>query len=442
MDFTTQRFNRGLGIKSSTSSPFSRSTSAYVFVYFSLFSLKFCYFTLNFTFFHRMSVSGRSNASTLQIATHSDYQIETFGLPYPVQVSEALTFGKSAAVSVSCSSNGWAWAVFDRKLYVWQYREPAKTNPMEVMTPQRRTLSGQCRILTLPHSDIGHKAQLITVIVSEGHQMASCLASSPTGEVRYWPSIANDGASIDEHGILDGQEFDQLLILSAQNYLLVTTTCRLVLLQLQHTGGRQSFGHREIRATGGFFSGIGRKIFASIVGSNSGEKENKLIKACGERVHGEIKVTILADQWLQEWSLADSADTFKNDNCDTDILKKVREFYIHSWKGRDVSDTRFWLLDMQMNKGMLFILAAGVNLALGAQIEFSLLAFVHEENGLKTIFGHILRGHKELYTESMEENSKLKFIVSRGVVYVYEDTRIFPIHITGKFHLGSKLNNF
>lgn len=98
-----------------------------------------------------MSISSRS---TLQIAS-SDYTIDTYGIPYPVQVNEALTFGKNSVVSVSCSNNGFAWAVFGRKLFVWQYKEPKQNVPESVMTP-RRTLSGQCRILTLPHCDIGN----------------------------------------------------------------------------------------------------------------------------------------------------------------------------------------------------------------------------------------------------------------------------------------------
>lgn len=108
--------------------------------------------------------------------------------------------------------------------------------------------------------------------------MASCLASSPAGELRYWPSIAHDGASIDENGILDGQEFDQLLNLAPFGYLLVTTTCNLVLLQLQHSGGRQVITYRIIKPPSGFFGGIGRK-FASIVGfNNATDKENVCIR--------------------------------------------------------------------------------------------------------------------------------------------------------------------
>lgn len=66
---------------------------------------------------------------------------------------------------------------------MWQYKESKLNSPKfdNVRTPQRRTVSSQCRELTLPHCDIGHKASLITVFQPEGQQMASCLSISPTG---------------------------------------------------------------------------------------------------------------------------------------------------------------------------------------------------------------------------------------------------------------------
>lgn len=142
-------------------------------------------------------------------------------------------------------------------------------------TPQRRITTAQCRELTLPHCDIGHKASLITVFVPEGQQMASCLAVSPTGDVRYWPSIAHDQSSVDAAGILEGQEFDYLLSIPPIGYIIVTTTCNLVLLQIQLQNGRHNIQHRIIKPPSGFFGGIGKKFASIIIGMNSGqEKEN------------------------------------------------------------------------------------------------------------------------------------------------------------------------
>lgn len=104
--------------------------------------------------------------------------------------------------------------------------------------------------------------------------MASCLSVSPTGDVRYWPSIAHDGSSIDETGILEGQEFDELIRIFPLGYILVTTTCSLVLLQFQLNGGRNTIVHRLVKPPTGFLGGIGKKFASIIIGMNSSDKEN------------------------------------------------------------------------------------------------------------------------------------------------------------------------
>lgn len=142
-------------------------------------------------------------------------------------------------------------------------------------TPQRRATSSQCRELTLPHCDIGHKVSLISVFVHPGHNMASCLAVSPTGDVRYWPSVAHDGSSIDENGILDGQEFHELLSIPPIGYIIATTTCNLVLLKLQLHGGRHAISHKAIKPPSGFFGGLSRKFASILIGMhNNQDKES------------------------------------------------------------------------------------------------------------------------------------------------------------------------
>lgn len=223
-------------------------------------------------------MSVRSNQSTQIVAKSDTFIIESYSLPLPVLINEALTFSeRNVNVSVNCSTNGWAWAVCGRRLLVWQYKDSSLASvKLDIpRTPQRRTATGQCRELTLPHCDIGHKASLITVFLSEAQQMASCLAVSPTGDVRYWPSIAHDGSSIDESGILEGQEFDALLSIPSVGYVLATTTCSLVLLQLQLHNYRHTIVHRAIRPPSGFLGGIGKKFASIIIGMNSNQdKEN------------------------------------------------------------------------------------------------------------------------------------------------------------------------
>lgn len=225
--------------------------------------------------FSRYSISGRSVQSNQIIARSENNVAQSFGLPLPIAVNEALMFSDRQAF-VNCSSNGWAWAVCGRKLWVWQYKETKLISPKfdGMRTPQRRPAVSQSRELTLPHCDIGHKASLITVFTTEGQQMASCLSISPTGDVRYWPSIAHDGLSIDETGILDGQEFDELLNIPSIGYVLVTTTCNLVLLQLQLANGRHNIVYKTVRPPSGFLGSIGKRFASIIIGSNSQDREN------------------------------------------------------------------------------------------------------------------------------------------------------------------------
>jgi nuclear pore complex protein Nup133 len=112
------------------------------------------------------------------------------------------------------------------------------------------------------------------VFTPEGHQMASCLSVSPTGDLRFWPSIAHDGTTIEESGIMDGQEFEEIVNIGQQGYLLVTTTCHLLSLQIQIVNGRQVISHRIIKPPTGFLGGIGKKFASIIIGLNKDDKES------------------------------------------------------------------------------------------------------------------------------------------------------------------------
>lgn len=328
-------------------------------------------------------MSGRSNASTIQIIARSEFNfLEGYGNSVPVKVTELLTFSdKNAAVSVKYSKNGWAWAVSGRKLLIWQFKGPSRiassgSGPDAAKlakTPSGRNVASQCRELTLPHCDIGHKARLITVFVPEGSQTAACLAVSATGDVRYWPSITNT-TSIDENGILEGQEFDQLISINPLGYLLVTTTCHLVLLQLQIQSGRQRIFHRTIKPPSGFFGGFGKKFASIIIGMNSNQdSENKLIKITYEAINSiEYHISVLSEHSLQRWLFSPNTnETFLYE--DLEVSKKIRDFYrTKMWTNRSSEPIDAWMLDMQTTDRGVVILAAGANIAMSPQVYLSL----------------------------------------------------------------------
>ncbi|XP_055603804.1 nuclear pore complex protein Nup133 [Uranotaenia lowii] len=331
--------------------------------------------------------------------------------------------------------------VHGRRLLIWQYRESLSkaavlSNGDGFPTP-RRAMASQCRQLTLPHCDIGHKATLISVFITEGHQMASCLAVSPAGDVRYWPSIAHDGSSIDECNILEGQEFEELVSLNSGNYLLVTTTCSLVQLQIQLHSGRQVIVSRHIKPPSGFFGGIGKKFASIIIGMHSSqERENKLVKVCCEKVsHHEWHLTVLADKWIQRWALSSGSNQNERFLCeDAEIMRKIREFFVHKlWaagsRDSNSSDIELWTLDMQATDRGVVILAAACNQQRTPQVHYALLTFVYEGDGMVLKESAFMK-YKGFYSrEREEEYLGFKFVANRATAYVYNDKVIYPVSL-------------
>lgn len=106
--------------------------------------------------------------------------------------------------------------------------------------------------------------------------MASCIAVSATGDVRYWASIAHDNNSVDL-SILTGQEFVQLLNLpTQQGYLAVTSTCTLVFLRVGLTNGRYTLHHKTIKPATSFLSGFGKKFASMLIGMNNGNDKDQV----------------------------------------------------------------------------------------------------------------------------------------------------------------------
>ncbi|CRL07223.1 CLUMA_CG020204, isoform A [Clunio marinus] len=385
-----------------------------------------------------VSLSGRSNASTMQIIARSEFNIlESYGNAVPVKVTELLTFSdKNAAVSVNYSKNGWAWAVSGRKLLIWQYKGPSRFQGTSsaiglTKTQSNRNTASQCRELTLPHCDIGHKARLITVFVPEGSQATACLAVSTTGDVRYWPSITNS-TSIDENGIMEGQEFDQLTSISPQGYLMVTTTCNLVLLQIRLQNGRQRIIHRNVKPPSGFFGGFGKKFASIIIGMNSNQdSENKLIKIAYEAINStDYHISILSEHFIQRWLFSPNTnETFLYE--DQEISKKIRDFYrLKMWSNRNINETiDSWMLDMQTIDRGVMILAAAANPALSPQVYMSLITIVAESDGFQLKDFQLLRFKTFFSHQQTNLFSNFKFIIVRGIAYIYSERMILPVII-------------
>lgn len=96
--------------------------------------------------------------------------------------------------------------------------------------------------------------------------MPSCIAVSPEGTVRYWPSIAHEGTSVEDSADLQGQECDSLTDIAPLGCILATTTSTIVLVQPQITGGRHSVACRMLKTPQGWLGGIGRRMSSLIFG--------------------------------------------------------------------------------------------------------------------------------------------------------------------------------
>ncbi|XP_017082758.1 nuclear pore complex protein Nup133 [Drosophila eugracilis] len=387
----------------------------------------------------RLSLSVRSTQSIPGI--RSDYNlVESFGCPLPVVVNEALTFSGhgSDTVTAKVTQNGWAWVVQGRRLLIWQYKDTSKSgSPPRAGKPGRRGGLAQCRELTLPYSDLGHKSDLISVFQTEGQQMASCIAVSATGEVRYWSSIAHDGNSVDL-SILTGQEFVQLLNLpTQQGYLAVTTTCNLVFLRVGLTNGRYSLHHKTIKPATSFLGGFGKKFASILIGMNTGsDKDQTLVGMCCESnsESGETVVAVLSDRAIQRWILSNKGNTENLLYEDVEVVRRIREeFKTKFWNVRlpaDNVEIELHLLDFHLVKNKAYILAGAVNAAHAPQMCYALVTGSAQAESMLLESFTPLKINKFFSAKTEEDCLSLRFVVGSSHIYLYTPKIVYPLHLS------------
>ncbi|RVE55286.1 hypothetical protein evm_000184 [Chilo suppressalis] len=197
--------------------------------------------------------------------------IETYGSPLPVMVTETLTFA-SGELSVRLSPCGWCWLVAGRRVVAW----PRESTSSGLSSPAPAGAPPAARELTLPQTDLAHKADLVELFYEDGAQMPSCVGVSPEGLVRYWWSVGHESASVDVSCDLAGQECDRL-VATSEYLLLATTTCSVVLLHPQRHEGRATVTCRVLRPPSGWLGGIGRRVSLLFFGSMPAHADTKLV---------------------------------------------------------------------------------------------------------------------------------------------------------------------
>nr|XP_022913982.1 nuclear pore complex protein Nup133 [Onthophagus taurus] len=321
----------------------------------------------------RLSVSGKSQSINQILLRSQNYFVESYGQSLPVLITEALTFSeRTTPVSANLSDNGYVWLVCGRRVLIWQYRQAVHHG-----TPQRKTATNQCIELKLPQSDLAHKAELVSVFIAPNSNVASCIASSPEGVVRYWPSIAHEGVSIEECVDLQGQECDSLIETNGFGCVLVTTTCTTVILQPQNNSGRHQLICKILKMPSGWLGGIGKRMSSLIFGPISSEQtaEARTVRVLKVEINERSRfVFVLTGHTLHKWKLnLDEPEQYLF-ALDLNILITGECFgNLLDNYNKNQSNAEISIIDIQANKKYVVLLVAGAQTNISPQVHYALI---------------------------------------------------------------------
>ncbi|KAK4884014.1 hypothetical protein RN001_000285 [Aquatica leii] len=376
----------------------------------------------------RITSSVKSGQSVQVILKSAHNFVERFGQSLPVLITEAITFAdRNAVVSARISECGYAWVVCGRRLLIWQYRQ----NVGFTGTPQKKMMvSSQCFELHLPQSDLAHRAELVSVFISSASHTPSCIAVSPEGVVRYWPSVIHDGVSVEQIADLQGQECDSLTDIGGLGSILATTTCSVVWIQPHLSAGRPSLICHNLRTPTGWLGGITKKMSSFIFGPLSTEQnaETRLVRVLTvQENENSWLVYVLAGHSLQKWRL--SANKEELLIFIVELNQLIRDgFRSTIWEqtGGDPSEIDTWLLDIQSDKGNVIILAAAVNMHISPQVHYAMISV---QTNLPTpptnIRDLLLLKMNGLYREDNSSDSlSYRFLLCGTCAYLYNQRTI------------------
>lgn len=374
----------------------------------------------------RWSVSGKSTQSVQVVFKTNQNSVERFGQPLPVLITETLTFAdRKTLVSAAISEYGYAWVVCGRRLLIWQYRHNVQASSG---TPQRKTVSNLCFELQLPQSDLSHRAELVAVFLTAGSHSPSCIAVSPEGLIRYWPSISHEDVSIEQTVDLQGQECDSLTEVDGLGCILATTTCSIVLIQPQLSGGRNALNCRPLKAPTGWLGGISKKMSSFIFGPISSEQsaETRLVRVHSvSNQNGCWTVFILAGHSLQKWNIATNEP--EQLIYMVELNRLVSDNFRSAIGDSCVGELDTWILDIQHdNKDCLFLLTAAVNMQYSPQIHYALMC-IPISNSQPNIVAKTFKILKimEVYREdTVGETLSFKFLWCNNFIYLFNQKKI------------------
>uniref|UniRef100_A0A8D8YPU1 Nuclear pore complex protein Nup133 n=3 Tax=Cacopsylla melanoneura TaxID=428564 RepID=A0A8D8YPU1_9HEMI len=371
----------------------------------------------------RGSLSGISNQNIQVVYKSSSHVVEKFGSFLPVIVKEAIKHADRNSQMPSChiSDSGWAWFVLGRRLLIWQNK--AKDN--------------QCRELELPGSDLAHRTSLVCVFTAQGGTQA-CIAVSPEGNIRYWPSINHAEMSFDDNTDLQGQECDCLHYIPPLGFVLVTTTASLVLITPRFTCGRTQLQVRKFKQSSGWLGGFGQKFSILFGTPQTQTQETKLVKMITKR-HGALalrawQVIVIAGHSLQKWIL--SPDDQEKLVYDTDLSLYLQDNYLKTlaWDSRNADVV---IIDAHLNGVDIILLIATKNSSLSPLANFAFMTLNIEESsdlpsarllGVKPVsnvdWASLLSDHS---SQQQRELKPVRLLIHQGTPIVYNQRYIVPI---------------
>ncbi|XP_038072152.1 nuclear pore complex protein Nup133-like [Patiria miniata] len=290
------------------------------------------------------AVGNRSFLQTSVIAETAQYTVENYGPSVPVLISEALAMAdRSVSMSVRIDPSGWACVVCGRRLFVWRYKN----------TFARATF---CKELALPPSELSHKAELVCLIpASPDNQTVAVMAASPEGIIRYWPSIASEGAYSESSAELNGEECFSLTQFEPYGCILATTTNQLLLLNLADSNTQNTVSCHPLKPSQGVLARVSSLFFGSQRPQSSSTLQRVL--SAGQE-DGQGVVYVLQEDILQKWLVAEPGA--EKVVFEVQLGNMIKKGFARQSACSSIDSLRVWMLDLQIvsESALLLLVAA------------------------------------------------------------------------------------
>ncbi|GFT94909.1 nuclear pore complex protein Nup133 [Nephila pilipes] len=379
----------------------------------------------------RNSPFGRSfNNSVLEDPTN--HLIECYGSTLPVLVTEAITIAdRISDISVKLEPFGYASLVCGRQLLIWKYKQDGEKSVVH------------CKELTLPPSDLAHKAELVHLFQTEDSRLPSALAVSPEGHVRYWPNINHEGSSVDAQPHLQGQECCSLSSIYPLGCILATTSSSLIIISPTIGDGQPNIICRTLTLPQGVLAGIGRKVSSFIFGVIPAQTSEikQLNRVLSTRTDdGDYFLYVLSNSCVQKWHIAkkDKRENYDQLIFEVDLDRELKQIYAEELFTNDsnvIPGLKTWCLDMQLyQSGVMILTACAVPVSSGGNVHYGFGFLDTSSNEQAQTFSSFnLATYTEVYQEENEERLlNYKFLlpsIESQFAYIYNNEKVFCIPI-------------